>query len=55
MMPPIRVIADQLYQVLEGMLYIAVKGLHDAPRREMNRIQFLDAIETLGLWLKAKR
>ena len=42
-----RVLADELYAALEGMLYIAAQRLHDSPRREDNRLKFLDIVERL--------
>lgn len=42
-----RVKASALYDALEGMIYIAVNKLGDSPRRESNRIRFMDAVERI--------
>jgi hypothetical protein len=42
-----RVYADQLYQVLESMLFIAVNKMYDSPRRDNNKLAFIDIIEKI--------
>lgn len=42
-----RVVAYDLYRVLEGMLFIAMNKLHDSPRREANCVEFVDLIENI--------
>lgn len=39
--------AAALYDILEGMLYIALKGMHDSPRRESNRIEFVNVVSVI--------
>ncbi len=42
-----RVLAAELFDILENMLYMATERLQAAPRREVCRVKFLDVVEKI--------
>ncbi len=50
-----RVLAAELHDVLENMLYMAIEGLQSAPRRETCRVKFMDVVEKILERQRAKR